>query len=290
MRKGRGAHRRARSISAAVAVGACVVGLLIPGKAGTSLESPSHQRLKSQYWITTRGTNAAIDEIDPRLGKEVLESRNTVALGGWNASGGSNGTWTGASWASYAAFRTDLRRGMISPDLRAAMYDPEKWDGTPLNEQRDPIAYSRKFARLAHRHGWFAIVTPHPGLVTVHGGACPRNLAEREEAAYVRCGIAAGVARYADAYETQAQALEDDPRAYRAFVQATAVQARSANPDVVVLSGLSTSPGYPATAEMLYAAWSSVSEVVDGHYLSLARLRHPEVAAEFLAEIPRPVR
>jgi hypothetical protein len=35
---------------------------------------------------------------------------------------------------------------------------------------------------------------------------------------------------------------------------------------------------------MLRHAWMSVRDVVDGHYLSLARLRLPEVATAFLAE------
>ena len=106
--------------------------------------------------------------------------------------------------------------------------------------------------------------------------------AETVEAAYLRCGIAAGAARYADAVETQAQALERYPSAPRALVSATAAQARDANPNALLLSGLSTSLGYPATAEVLFAAWTSVDGIVDGHYLSLAKLRHPEVAAAFL--------
>jgi hypothetical protein len=54
------------------------------------------------------------------------------------------------------------------------------------------------------------------------------------------------------------------------------------------MSGLSTHPGYPATTEMLRSAWASVRDVVDGHYLSLGRhLRHPDVAAAFLAETLR---
>ncbi|MGH2635195.1 MAG: hypothetical protein ACRDHU_03505 [Actinomycetota bacterium] len=78
--------------------------------------------------------------------------------------------------------------------------------------------------------------------------------------------------------------MQRDPAAYRAFVEATARLARDVNRDVQVLSGLSTHPGYPATAEMLKDAWASVRNVVDGHYLSLGRrLRHPDVAASFLS-------
>jgi len=289
MRKEPGTKDRTWTIPAAVVAAAVVLGLAVPGGAGTSHPLPEVRR-HNQYLITTRGTDAAIDQIDPRLGREILESRNTVALGGWNAIGGSNGARTGASWASYGKFRDDLRRQMIPPDLRVAMYDPEKWEATPVREQRHPVSYARKFALLARRQGWLAFVTPHPNLVEVQGGACTAEAGESDGHAYVRCGIAARIARFADAYETQAQTLERDPTAYRAFVEATAAQARSSNPGIVVLSGLSTSPGYPATAEMLYAAWSSVSDVVDGHYLSLARLRYPAAAAEFLAQVSSPGR
>jgi hypothetical protein len=288
MRQGR-KTTRGKGIAGAVVVGACLFGLLVPGGAGTSQGLPEVRR-PNQILVTTRGTDAAIDAIDARLGKEILESRNAYALGGWNASGGRSGARTADSWASYAEFRKDLARHMVPPDLRAAMYDPEMWDATPVNEQRDPVTYARKFAELAHAHGLLVITTPQPNLVEVEGAACGIRAGESEVHAYVRCGIAAGTARYADVYETQAQALERDPQAYRAFVLATAVQARKANPNVAVLSGLSTSPGYPATAGMLYDAWSSVADVVDGHYLSLARLRYPSAAAEFLAQLPRSAR
>ncbi|MGA9160010.1 MAG: hypothetical protein WB297_03990 [Actinomycetota bacterium] len=92
----------------------------------------------------------------------------------------------------------------------------------------------------------------------------------------------------ADAVETQAQTLQRDPAAYRAFVAATAGLAREVDPDVRMLAGLSTHPGYPATPRMLLDAWASVRDVVDGHYLSLARLRLIEVAASFLAATLRP--
>ena len=68
----------------------------------------------------------------------------------------------------------------------------------------------------------------------------------------------------------------------------TARQARSANPDVIVLSGLSTAPGYVATPQMLYAAWDSVKDVVDGHYMSLVKVEYPATAAAFLRLIDGP--
>ncbi len=41
-------------------------------------------------------------------------------------------------------------------------------------------------------------------------------------------------------YEIQAQGAEKDPRTFRKFVEAEAQQARAANPNVIVLAGIST--------------------------------------------------
>lgn len=233
---------------------------------------------KPRYWITCVGTIRAISRVDPRVAREVFGSPAAIALGGW----GWPGALSGRSWASYEEFAADVRDGSIPAYVRIVMYDPERWDATPIAEQRDPITYIRAFTALAHEHGYFAVITPHPGLMEVDGAVCGQVEGETIEQAYIRCEIAGRAARYADALETQAQALQRDPPAYRAFVAATAAQARAANPHVLVLSGLSTQPGYPATPQMLYAAWRSVDGIVDGHYLSLARGRRPDVAAAFL--------
>ncbi|MEW6060196.1 MAG: hypothetical protein AB1551_08695 [Actinomycetota bacterium] len=123
---------------------------------------------------------------------------------------------------------------------------------------------------------------PTPGLVSVKGGAFRREANETDEAAYERSGIAEAAALAADIVETQAQRLQNDLKAYREIVSETAERARRVNPEVLVLSGLSTSPGYPATPQMLLDAWSSVADVADGHYISLAKGRYPEVMAAFL--------
>src|SRR6266511_547062 len=235
-----------------------------------------------QRWVTSRGTISAIAALDPRVAAAVFGTPTAIALGGWP------GSTHGMAWASQAKFAADLEAGVIPATVRAVMYDPEAWEATPLPERQDPVKYIEEFARLAHQHGYFVIVTPHPRLVEVPGGRCRMRASETMEAAYLRCGIAAEAARHADGYETQGQYLQRDPGRYQEFVSRTAAQAREANPDVVMLSGLSTHPGYPATPEMLHEAWQSVREVVDGHYLSLARRRLPSVAATFLRRAAGP--
>ena len=236
----------------------------------------------SQRWVVVAGTIRAIGEIDPDVASRVFGTRDTVALGGWP------GATNGRAWGSSAQFAADVANGAIPDDVRVVMYDPEGWERTPLDERLDPIGSIEAFGALARSKGYWVIVTPHANLVEVPGSTLAPRPAESREDAYMRSGIIEAVATNADAVETQAQKMQRDPNAYRAFVADTARLARSVNPDIEVLSGLSTHPGYPATAEMLYEAWRSVRDVVDGHYLSLARLRLAEVATAFLASCEHP--
>ncbi len=57
---------------------------------------------------------------------------------------------------------------------------------------------------------------------------------------YLSLGIAAAAARYADVYVARARGLETDSSAYESFVRSAANQASDANPNVEILSGLST--------------------------------------------------
>lgn len=221
----------------------------------------------------------AIATVDPEVAKAHFVSDHAIALGG------RPGAITGTSWASCAQFEADATEGKITPDVRVAMYDPERWRQTPVEEQRDPLGAMARFGDVARQHGYVCMITPHPGLLSVKGSTLARDADETEEAAYERSGITEAAALAADIIETQAQRLQNRPDAYRALVSATAARARAANPSLLVLSGLSTSPGFPATPQMLLDAWTSVADVVDGHYLSLAKGRYPEVMAAFLRSV-----
>jgi hypothetical protein len=233
-------------------------------------------------WMTATGSIRAIAALDRAVADRVFASTDAVALGGWP------GATTGHAWASYERFAQDVRNGAIPNDVTFVMYDPEAWDKTPLHERLEPIRYMEDFCALARANGFAVAVTPHPNLVCVPGSRHAQEPGESREDAYLRSGIVEASAANADICETQAQRLQQTPGAYRAFVVQTALLARSVNPNVRVLSGLSTHPGYPASVEMLDAAWSSVRDVVDGHYLSLAKRRLVDVAARFLAEVVAP--
>jgi hypothetical protein len=227
-------------------------------------------------WVTAAGTIRAIAEIDPGVAARIFGSRDAIALGGWP------GATTGRSWASSARFAEDVANETIPDVLQVAMYDPEHWEATPLDERLDPHAAIETFGSLARSRGYTALITPHPNLVSAPGNPLAAKEGETREAAYLRSGIVEVAAANGDLIETQAQTLQRDPNRYRAFVAETVRIARATKRDVQVISGLSTHPGYPATVAMLRNAWLSVRDLVDGHYLSLARLRLPEVATAFL--------
>jgi hypothetical protein len=227
-------------------------------------------------WVTSAGTVRAIASVDPEIANAAFASGDAIVLGG------RRGAVTGRACASCERFLSDADARVIPADLQVAMYDPERWRHTPLAEQRDPVAAMGRFAERAHGLGYRVLTTPHPGLVMVEGSRFEPNVGETKEDAYVRSGIVEAAAAVSDIIETQAQRLQRDPEAYRAIVSSSVVRARESNPDVLTLSGLSTSPGYPATDGMLLEASESVADVVDGHYVSLAKGRFPEVMAAFL--------
>lgn len=228
-------------------------------------------------WITGARTMQAIAEIDPDVARAIFGNPAAIGLGE-----AFPGATRGVTTASLAAFEAMIEAGAIDPEVTVAMYDIERWNATPPEERQHPAASIRRFAALARSNGYLVVVTPHPNLVAVEGGACAQGPGESVWDAYLRCDITGQAAAVADIVETQAQVLQRDPVEYRRFVAATAKQARAASPDVAFISGLSTSPGYRATPEMLLRAARSVEGIVDGFYLSLARGRFPHVAVEFL--------
>jgi hypothetical protein len=173
-------------------------------------------------------------------------------------------------YESYARFESDVAAGVIAPEIKAVLYDPEKWDRTPAAEQLDPATYLRLFAELAHSKGYLVIEAPARDLMAVDGAACRSNSGESLDEATLRCELTASAARYADVAQVQSQADEFDRARFSSFVTAAAVQARAANPDVVFLAGLSTSPPTGvASPEALVAAAESVRDDVAGFYLTV---------------------
>jgi hypothetical protein len=170
------------------------------------------------------------------------------------------------TFPSVGELRSALAGHTLPPGTRAVLYDPEAWSFTPPAEQRDPVRAAEQAAALAHAHGLKLIAAPALNLTTVMttGGSQPRWKQ------YLDLGLARSMARVADVVELQAQSLERDQGTYAAFVRQAAAQARSANPRVTVLAGLSTNPpGAPVASHQLTAAFQATRPAVDGYWLNI---------------------
>jgi hypothetical protein len=230
-----------------------------------------------QRWIAASGTVGRIFRFDPPVARLYFDRSDSVVLNdGWK------GATRGAAWASLETFVADHEAGRIPDDVEVVMYDPERWKATPADERRDPIDAMRTFAAVARSAGYDqVIVTPHQNLMQVADAVCAADEGETNEEAFVRCGVPYAAASVADVVEIQAQELQERPADYAAFVEAAAAQARSADPDVAVVAGLSTR--FSSNADGMLRAWESVSEVVDGHYLAMPSGIRPWIATRFLS-------
>lgn len=269
-----------RERSLGVAAAWTIPALLTIVVATSMLAGGLHRRLPhapplGQVWMATPNTVEAISSDDDGVARLFFGGPTSYVLsGGW-------ATATPAmAWANERRFEVALAQGTIPPSVHVVMYDPEAWAETPTWEERHPGRAMQIFSDAAHEAGYRVVLTPHPGLVDVSGASCSRAADESIAAAFIRCRIVAEAARLGDVVEVQAQFLEADPGAYRDLVQLATEQARAANPEVVVIAGLSTR--FAADPQVLMDAWAAVSDVVDGHYMAVPEGYNPALATGFL--------
>lgn len=218
----------------------------------------------------------------------VMTGPNVAAIPpGWNAI-------PFASFTSFRAIKSALDRGELAPAVKGIMYDNEKWRFTPEKEQLSPARYEKLAADLVHAHGLLFLTAPAVNLTTV---LAPES-DERRYAAFLRLEIVADAARYADVIDIQAQGSERNTRAYADFVEQAAVQARQANPNVLVFAGISTNPsGQRVQADDLLRAIAATRDSVDGYWFNIPRPSEycprcndfrPDIAIEVLRRLAAP--
>jgi hypothetical protein len=198
------------------------------------------------------------------------------------------------SFTSFGAIKNALERGTLVPRVEGVMYDNESWRFTPVEEQQNPAHYQRVAADLVHSYGLLFLTAPAVDLVPV---LAPESRINRYDT-YLRLGIAADAARYADVVDIQAQGALRDTGMYANFVRQAAAQARSANPEVLVLAGISTNPsGQQVTADDILRAIAATRDSVDGYWLNIPQLGEycprcndfrPDIAIEVLRGLGAP--
>lgn len=112
---------------------------------------------------------------------------------------------------------------------------------------------------------------------------------------YLGLDLAGGAARHASVIDIQAQGLEADASAYASFVRKAALQARRANPSVIVLAGISTNPnGDRVTAAEILASIHATRAFVNGYWLNIPAAGEacprcgnpqPQIAVQVLREL-----
>lgn len=273
------ARRGSRRIAAAALAAGALLALTAPG--APALEPIPTNAL--QGWSATCSNVNSVKKLDAALA-DYFYNQTKSYCNGTTPSGYT--TTPHKAYGSYAVFAADAANGRIPPGVKVIMYDPEKWDSTPLAEQRDPAQYARRFAELAHQKGYRASVHPGRSLASVDGSLfCTRRSGESGTEAFIRCNFAGMYAKSFDAISVQMQAHENDPAYYRSTVQRLAGQARSANSTIEFFSNLSSSPGYTATGPMLFEAWKSVRGIVHGHHLNIPGSGEEPPVVDFLRRV-----
>jgi hypothetical protein len=169
------------------------------------------------------------------------------------------------TFTSYQTMRKQLAGPGVPAGTTAVLYDNENWSATPAQEQRDPAKYEALAAKLVHAHHLLLISTPAADLTNVLAPAQSDHYA-----AYLRLGLAASAAKYADAIDIQAQGSEASLSTFTPFVKAAAAQARRANPHVIVLAGISTNPsGQHVSSAQFTSAYNAVRADVNGYWLNI---------------------
>ncbi|HTJ70554.1 MAG TPA: hypothetical protein VL551_23655 [Actinospica sp.] len=183
--------------------------------------------------------------------------------------GGSATTGESANISAWTSRRsvtlTDLRPAGFSRNAAAVLYDIEDWSLTPKAQQSDPGKFEAEGYRLARERGVVFIAAPALDLVRALDPGGSGTVAQR----FLGLDVIGEAAANADIVDIQAQGLEGSAQ-YASFVTAAAEQARTANPAVRVLAGLSTNPsGRTISAATLAADANSVRGVVDGYWLNI---------------------
>ena len=210
-------------------------------------------------WFFSANGLREILSIDPGLGHTALNSSRTFVAGDDVALRG-NG-WAVQARRQYRSV-ADLQSDRTQIDEPIVVYNPERWEKTPSNEQQDPVAAAQAFASMIHAKGKSVLLVPSCGLMKlVNGRGSPNRACVRR--------LLVPMARVADFVDFEVQSRETDPGAYSDLVHYAVAQMKAANPNVKVLVQLSTAdrPRTDASTDTLLQCARSVADVVDGYWI-----------------------
>jgi hypothetical protein len=188
------------------------------------------------------------------------------------------------SFANYRQLAGALTSGSIPAYIKLVLYDNEMWPATPAVQQQQPFAYEAEADALAHQHGLGLIFTPAANLSMV---LSPAYTNATKYDGYNNLGIASKAAPHTDVLEIQAQ-QDEASNGFNSFVSSAVTQAQAANPDALIMVGLTTTaPHQVVTPQVLLNDYDATRTLVSGYWLNIpgghgTGPRDPQVAVAFL--------
>jgi hypothetical protein len=183
---------------------------------------------------------------------------------------------------SAAALADAVDHGALYPNIRYVAFNARFWVWKDSPEQRNLMRTAGATAALAHRHGlkfFFAI----PAIIAPHLTTTPSGDKFTD---YMRENLAGQGAALADVFEIEAQDLQNDPTAFASFAGHALTQARSANPHIPVLLGLTTyARGLAYSARSLQDAYAATRTKADGYWINGVNNGAPQEAVAFLRQL-----
>ena len=183
---------------------------------------------------------------------------------------------------SAAALADAVNHGALYPNIRYVAFNAHFWVWKDTTEQRNLMRTAGATAALAHRHGlkfFFAI----PAIIAPHLNTTPSGDKFTD---YLREDLAGQGAALADVFEIESQDLQKDPTAFDTFAGQALVQARSANPRIPVLLGLTTyARGLAYSARSLEDAYAATRTKADGYWINGVNNGASQEAVSFLRHL-----
>ena len=153
--------------------------------------------------------------------------------------------------------------------VKAVLYDDEDWSFTPVNQIdsiADVTASYRQASQLTYSAGLKLIGTPALDITNIlkPAGSCGTESWQK----YL-CDNLPGIAgQFSDIIDIQAQSQIQNVSNFLSLIQQAASAARSFNPNIVILAGLSTCAGSPSASQIATGAIDS-NPYVSGWWMNV---------------------
>lgn len=229
--------------------GASVARAVAPAATGTPQPLPDHTRL----WILAASHFAQVTA-NPAV--QSLFRRGTVfePIGPRQSPATALAVMPTEVFHSYRTLLQAIQQHTIAPNVRAILYDNERYPNTPKIEQANPLHYDRLVAALAQQHHWLSICD-----VVQPDRLSPRLRTPAHEVP--PCSIVG--------LNTVQQSERQAPL-YAKLVRHWVAVIHAVRPHAPVVAGISANPaGAPVTAAMLSQAMWAVYPWVNGFWLNV---------------------